>query len=93
MERNVDEDMAMRRRRAYYRASHRGTREMDYLFGRFAEATVETMTPVELSVFETILTFQDPVLTAALVDGVGEFDDDITAMMQRIRRFHRDGKA
>jgi len=44
-----------RRRRVLYRAWHRGTRELDLLVGRFAEAEIETLTPAELDVFERLM--------------------------------------
>ena len=34
----MTDDVASRRRRAVFRAGHRGTKEMDWLLGRFAEA-------------------------------------------------------
>ena len=34
----MPDDLEMRRRRAAYRASHRGTKEMDIILGRYAEA-------------------------------------------------------
>ena len=35
---NLTEDLETIRKRALYRATHRGTMEMDWLLGRFAEA-------------------------------------------------------
>ena len=37
-------DLGMRRRRALWRATHRGSKEMDFLLGRFAEAAVSAVT-------------------------------------------------
>jgi antitoxin CptB len=82
--------MAVRRRRALYRAVHRGTREMDFLMGRFAEALVPTMTSEELSLFERVMTLPEPVLLAAIVDGAGEFEAPVAGFIARIRTFHRD---
>ena len=42
-----DNDLAMRRRRALYRATHRGSKELDFLLGRYAEQTVETMSVID----------------------------------------------
>ena len=33
----MTDDVETRRRRAAYRASHRGTKEMDWMLGRYAE--------------------------------------------------------
>ena len=42
-------DLGMRRRRALWRATHRGSKEMDFLLGRFAERAVETMDVAEIA--------------------------------------------
>ena len=96
--------MAMRQRRALYRACHRGTREMDFLFGVFAKARVAGMSLDELALFEQVLELPDPVLTAALVDGVspegvvsddggGAFSSEHGAFLQRVSAFHKNNKA
>ncbi len=59
----------MRRRRALYRAQHRGTKEMDHLLGRFAEARLAEMDDAALGLFETLLALPDPDLQTA--DRVG----------------------
>jgi len=43
-----------RRRRAHYRAAHRGTREMDWLLGRYAEAVAPAMSQADLMDFERL---------------------------------------
>ena len=43
MTQDIDtQDIDSRRRRAAYRASHRGTKEMDWILGRFADAALPT---------------------------------------------------
>lgn len=44
-----------RRRRALFRAWHRGTREMDIVMGRFADREIATMSEPELVLFERLL--------------------------------------
>jgi antitoxin CptB len=48
----MTDDVDMRRRRALYRAMHRGTKEMDHLVGQFASVHVPGMTGEALSHFE-----------------------------------------
>ncbi len=86
----TDERLAVRRQRALYRASYRGTREMDFLLGHFAKAHVMGMDSVQLQAFEELMQIPDPVLTGALVDGVGEFEAETALLLERIRRFHKD---
>ena len=51
-----------RRRRALFRAWHRGTREMDLVLGGFADDHIETLSPAEFDEFEAILAEQDTEL-------------------------------
>jgi antitoxin CptB len=55
-----------RRKRLLFRCWHRGTREMDLLLGRFADAEIETLTDAELAELERLLEIPDPDLYAAV---------------------------
>ena len=48
----MTDDIEIRRRRAAYRACHRGTKEMDVVLGRFAQARLAAMagTPTRAAV-------------------------------------------
>lgn len=81
----MPDDLEMRRRRAGYRASHRGTKEMDIILGRYAEARLAGMQHDELSVFERLLALPDPLLTqwfsrGATAADAGEFAGLIDAL-------------
>lgn len=56
----MSQELDTRRRRALYRASHRGTKEMDLLMGRFAEARLSNMDEASLACFERLLAEEDP---------------------------------
>jgi antitoxin CptB len=81
-------DLDTRRRRAAYRAHHRGTKEMDWLVGRFAEAYLDELSEPALAEFEWFLELPDPELQKWILDPSGPtggaFDELITA----IRVFH-----
>jgi antitoxin CptB len=83
-----NDDLAMRRRRALYRATHRGSKELDFLLGRFAEANVTAMTEIEIVVFERLIEVPDPDIATSLFDGVTLGEDDLDRLMQRLRCFH-----
>jgi len=51
--------LEIRRRRALYRANHRGTKELDLILGRFAEKHVPAMDEAKLSAFEEFLGLPD----------------------------------
>lgn len=81
----MPDDLEMRRRRAAYRASHRGTKEMDIILGRYAEARLGAMAGEELSAFERFLALPDPLLTqwfssGATAGDAGEFAGLIAAL-------------
>jgi antitoxin CptB len=81
----MPDDLETRRRRAAYRAAHRGTKEMDFVLGRYAQAHLSTMTGDELGVFERLLALPDPLLTqwfsqSAASNDLGEFAHLIAAL-------------
>lgn len=52
-------DIDARRRRAKFRAWHRGMKEMDLLLGGYADAHLETMTSDDIADFEVLLEILD----------------------------------
>ncbi len=52
--------LELRRKRALYRAAHRGTKELDLILGRFAEDRVPKMDETGLAAFERLLMVPDP---------------------------------
>ena len=64
----VEEDVTLRRKRALYRAQHRGTKEMDWMIGRYAQERLDSMTVDTLGTFEAFLEVADPTLNAWLLD-------------------------
>ena len=55
-----------RRRRLLYRSWHRGTREMDLIMGRFADAVISELSEAEVDALEALSEFPDPDLYAWL---------------------------
>jgi len=58
--------LELARRRALYRALHRGTREMDFLLGRFARAEVAGMDMDELAILERLMARPETMLEKLL---------------------------
>ena len=58
----MTDDVESRRRRAAFRAIHRGSKEMDWLVGRFAQARLADMPLETLVAFERLLLLPDPNL-------------------------------
>ena len=57
-----------RRKRLLFRCWHRGTREMDLILGRFADAEIARLADAELAELERLIELPDPDLYAALTD-------------------------
>jgi antitoxin CptB len=69
-----------RRRRALFRAWHRGMREMDLIMGRFADAEITRLNDAEFDQFEALLDVPDQHAFAWLtgsVDPPPEYDTDV----------------
>jgi antitoxin CptB len=62
-------DLGVRRRRALWRATHRGSKEMDFLLGRFAEQAVGGMNAAEIAVFERLIDVPDPAIETCVLEG------------------------
>lgn len=81
-------ELAMRRRRALYRATHRGSKELDFLLGRFAEQTIGTMSDAEIGVLERLIEVPDPEIAESLFEGNSLGTSALDALMRRLRCFH-----
>lgn len=79
------EDLDAARRRLLYRCWHRGTREMDLILGRYAEARIPEMSEPELAALEAILEIEEKELFVWLTRGAS---GDEPAIVTDIRRFH-----
>jgi antitoxin CptB len=82
------DDIDSRRRRAAYRASHRGTKEMDWVLGRFAEAVLAGMSADALTLFERLLTLPDPDLRDMILPPHTAAPVEFAELIAAVRRFH-----
>jgi antitoxin CptB len=82
------DDLALRRKKALYRAQHRGTKEMDWLLGRFAVAHLASMNAAELKLFEQFLAIADPELNHWLLEPNMCEHQDFAALIADLRAFH-----
>jgi antitoxin CptB len=84
----MTDDAETRRRRAVYRACHRGTKEMDWILGRFAQAALPAMPLASLGLFERMLSLPDPDLQDMILHPelapAGEYAELVAA----VRAFH-----
>jgi antitoxin CptB len=85
------EGLDERRRRLLFRSWHRGTREMDLIMGRFADANIGTLTDAELEAFERLTDVPEPELYAWITGDRPVPAEQDTALFRRLREFARGG--
>ena len=83
-------DLDPRRRRILYRCWHRGIREMDLVFGSFAEAEIGTLSEAELDEFETIMSEDDHDLHGWITGAMPLPEEMNTPMFARVAAYKPD---
>jgi len=76
-----------RRKRLLFRCWHRGTREMDLILGRFADAEIANLVEDELAQLERLIEVPDPDLYAALTGNVPLAPQYANGLFDRIKSF------
>lgn len=75
------------RKRLLFRCWHRGTRELDLILGRFADAEIAALTDDELGQLEQLLEVPDPDFYAAVTGDRPLPDEYANALFERIKSF------
>jgi antitoxin CptB len=82
----------VRRRRLLFRSWHRGIREMDVVYGRFADAEIAKLNDAELDDFERLLQLRDQQVFDWIF-GAQPLDPAYdTPLFRRLLAFHDGGK-
>jgi antitoxin CptB len=89
--RESSDDLEVRKRRILFRAWHRGTREMDLILGRFADATLSKLDARQIDLLETLMEVPDPELYDWITGAKETPADYETPLMQQLRSFHLGG--
>jgi antitoxin CptB len=76
-----------RRKRLLFRCWHRGTREMDLILGRFADAEIASLSDAELAQLEHLIELPDPDLYAALTGNGLLAPEYASGLFDRIKLF------
>jgi antitoxin CptB len=76
-----------RRKRLLFRCWHRGTREMDLILGRFADAEIANLKDGELTQLERLIEVPDPDLYAALTGDEPLAAEYAGSLFDRIKSF------
>ena len=83
----MTEAEAIRLKRLRYRAWHRGTKEMDLIFGTFADRELEGLNQVDLDAFETLLNAEDQEISDWLMGRSPVPDAFDTPVFRRVKTF------
>ncbi len=83
------EGLDLRRRRLLYHAWRRGTREMDLIIGRFADAAIASLSDAEVDDFERLLEASDLDIYAWISGARAVAPDHDTGLFRRLREFNR----
>jgi antitoxin CptB len=76
-----------RRKRLLFRCWHRGTREMDLILGRFADAEIADLSDGDMAELERLLEVPDPDFYAALTGDKPLDPEFASALFDRIKAF------
>jgi antitoxin CptB len=77
-----------RRRRILFRSWHRGTREMDLIMGRFADACLADLDERDLDALEQLLEAQDQDVFDWVVGQAATPPENDTDLMRKLQAFH-----
>jgi antitoxin CptB len=83
-------DLDPRRRRILFRCWHRGIREMDLVFGQFADAQLPTLSEAELDGFEIIMDEEDNDLARWILGTLPVPERLMTPLFSRIASYKPD---
>jgi antitoxin CptB len=81
------ENVEARRKRLIWRASHRGTREMDLLLGGFAKSRIDRFSEAELDELETIIDLPDQELMGWILGGIPVPQGQATVTLKALLAF------
>lgn len=84
---DMSDELETRRRRACYRAEHRGTKELDLILGPFARAHVGLFDAEQMDLFELVLDAEETDLQSILMGLTPVPAGPASAMLNDIRTF------
>jgi antitoxin CptB len=87
---SAGEDIAMRRRRLRFRAWHRGTKEMDLIFGPFADAHLDGFDTPALDRLEALMDEEDTELLKWVLGQENPPADVDIGLLDELARFNQE---
>ncbi len=78
-----------KQKRLIYRANHRGTKEMDWLMGKFVETNVALMDENKVDHVDELLKLAEPEIEAWLMGKSSDYPEEFTDLIKEIQTFHK----
>lgn len=82
------ESLTDRQKKLIYRANYRGTKEMDWLLGKYIKASVGAMDGTMLDKIEDFMELPDPQIENWLMGRDFEYPPEYADVIKTIRVFH-----
>jgi len=86
-------DLDPRRKRLLFQSWHRGTREMDLLLGRFADATIGAWSERDAQEMDALLRVPDAELYRWITEQAEVPENHRSAILDRVIAFHKGSAA
>lgn len=87
--RRSSEGLEIRQRKLLFRSWHRGMRELDLIFGRFADSEIAGLTDTEIEQYERLLDLPDTDLFAWIVGMQAIPEQHRSPLFERIMAFRQ----
>ncbi len=84
-----DDRENIRQKRAIYRAEHRGTKEMDWLLGRYVRQSSEGFEGRALDELEALLEVADRELEGWIMGKDDDIKPEFEMLVAQIKKFHK----
>ncbi len=78
-----------KQKRLIYRANHRGTKEMDWLMGKYIEATIALMDESKVDHVDALLKLAEPEIEGWLMGKTSDYPDEFAELIKEIQAFHK----
>jgi antitoxin CptB len=88
----MSEKLELRCRKLKFRAWHRGTREMDFVLGRFADAALADLGEAEITQLEALMEVPDSDLFVWISGQAPVPANYDTPVFRRLCAFHHEGR-
>ncbi len=81
-------DFSDRQKRLIYRAHHRGTKELDWLLGKYVDEKVDTMDEAGIDHFDKLMSLPEPMIEGWLMGRDEDIAPEFAEIVSEIQKYH-----